>query len=127
MTTAAKRILVVDDDEALLETTRATLEKEGYEVHLHQSVFGAVSMARRISPDLILLDINMPAMSGEELVALLREGGASTCKQIVFYSSNDESSLRYLTLHYGVRGYVCKGDPGQLKLRVSRYLAMGKS
>lgn len=124
---ALKRILVVDDDEALLESTKVTLEEEGYEVHVHPSAFGTVSMVRRIVPDLIMLDVNMPAMSGEELVALLRESGAGTCSQIVFYSSNDESSLRHLTLHYGVRGYVCKGDPGQLKLRVSRYLAMNRT
>ena len=119
-----KRILVVDDDPALLETTRAILELEGFEVHTHLGAFGTGSLVQRIAPDLVLLDIHMPALSGDRLVPVLRSATRDGREvPIVFHSSNDEASLRELVSKLGVRGYVCKGDLGQLRIRVARYLA----
>lgn len=119
-----KVILVVDDDPALLETTRAILEMEGFEVHTQLGAFGTGSLVQRLDPDLILLDVHMPALSGDNLVPLLRAGTTSNRDvPIVFHSSNDEASLRALVMKLGVRGYVCKGDLGQLRVRVARYLA----
>ena len=60
----SKRILVADDDVKLLEALTARLEAEGFEVISTQDAYLALALARREQPDLLLLDINMPAGNG---------------------------------------------------------------
>src|SRR5690349_16290660 len=55
----AQRILVIDDDEALLELYEAILEQEGYEVSLSPTVFADAADVERIHPDLVLLDVKI--------------------------------------------------------------------
>ena len=66
MKTSAK-ILVVDDDTAILLATRRTLESAGFEVFEAQNGEQGLAMARKHLPDLLLLDVNMPGMDGLEL------------------------------------------------------------
>jgi len=117
-----KRILVVDDDEKHLLTTREILELAGYEVVVHNSPFRTSEVVRKVSPDLILLDVNMPALSGDRLCSLLK-GHASLKKiPVILYSSNDEDSLRRSVAEFGADGYVCKGDIAGLRGTASRIL-----
>jgi len=69
----SKKILVVDDESDILESTREALEMEGYEV---TGVSNGEECLRKIKEDrynLILLDIFMPSMSGEELLKIMRK------------------------------------------------------
>lgn len=59
-----KTILVADDDVGLLRALTVRLEAEGYQVVEAQDAVQAVSVARRSNPDLLILDINMPAGDG---------------------------------------------------------------
>ena len=119
-----KRILVVDDNELHLYTTRELLQDENCEVITHQNGFGVTSLVRMLQPDLVLLDVNMPGLSGEQLASLLRSNGGTSNVPVVFYSSNDEDSLRKSVSTYGARGYICKGDVAELRKKVTRYLGM---
>ncbi len=115
-----KRILVVDDDEKHLQTTRDLLEFEGFEVVTHSSPFRTSEIVRKTRPALILLDVNMPGLSGERLCSLLRANGSEQpTPAIFFHSSNDEDTLRTAVLRHGANGYVCKGDIAGLR-RVAR-------
>ncbi|HUL00285.1 MAG TPA: response regulator [Nitrospirota bacterium] len=116
-----KKILVIDDDELHLYTTRELLQDEDCEVISHKSNYGigVTNLVRELQPDLILLDINMPGISGEQLAKLLRWRNTP----FVFYSSNDEDSLRESALRHGAKGYICKGNIVELKNIVKKYLA----
>lgn len=117
-----KKILIIDDDEKHLITTKALLEEEGYEVITNYGWFGTTNVVREIQPDLVLLDINMPALSGDKLSSLLLSNDKTKNVPIVFYSSNDEDSLRKDVSKYGVKGYICKGNICELKKKVASYL-----
>lgn len=67
------RILIVDDDEALLVTTSAILFREGYEVRTARDGFEALTVLRGSIPDLMISDLTMPNMSGFELLAIVRK------------------------------------------------------
>ena len=67
------RILVVDDDEPLLVTTAAILFREGYDVRTARDGFEALAVLRGSIPNLLISDLNMPNMSGFELLAIARK------------------------------------------------------
>jgi PleD family two-component response regulator len=118
-----KKILVVDDDEMHLRVTREILRDEKFEVVTHQCSFGVMALASEFQPDLLLLDVNMPALSGDKLALLLRENEHTRNIQVVFYSSDDEENLREIVKACDVQGYICKGDIVDLKNKVNHYLA----
>jgi CheY-like chemotaxis protein len=120
---SARKILIVDDDPLHLSLARELLEAEGYDVHVHATAFGATEKVIHERPDLVLLDVNMPALSGEGLVKVLRGRGLLGATQVLLYSSNDEESLRCAAERLGILGYVCKGDPGDLRRKVACALA----
>lgn len=117
-----KRILIIDDDLAHLTSTRGLLEREGYEVFIHTQGFGATNVARLLQPNLILLDINMPGLSGENLIGVLRANNGTREIPVVFYSSNDEDALRHSVRRFGARGYISKGSLASLRTRVAEFL-----
>ncbi len=117
-----KKIMVIDDDDRILLTTKELLEMEGYDVVTFRYGFGATSAIRANQPDLVLMDINMPALSGENLSRLIRSNSHTRSVPIVFFSSNDEDSLRRSVDRYGVQGYICKGDIVELREKVHRYV-----
>lgn len=119
-----KMILVVDDDMKHLLTAKDLLEDMGYEVRMHQFAFGVTNMVREAQPDLILLDMNMPGLSGEKLSKVLLSNGRTKDVPIVFYSSNDEDSLRRAVAEHGVKGYISKGDIFDLRKKVAEYLTV---
>lgn len=118
-----RRILVVDDDPKHLQTTREILELEGYVVMVHDTPFRTTELVNSTRPDLVLLDVNMPALSGDRLCSLIRANGNQREVPILFYSSNDEESLRFSVKRFGASGYVCKGDIAGLRRKVAQVLA----
>lgn len=119
-----KTVLVVDDDEMHLYTTKELLQDERITVHTHLNGFGVTNLVRELQPDLVLLDINMPALSGDNLAALLHANDSTARVPVVFHSSNDEDSLRKIAAIHGARGYICKGDIAGLRNKVSGYLGL---
>jgi CheY-like chemotaxis protein len=113
-----KQILLVDDDERLLLTTRAFLEREGYSVTITSSPFGVSKLARSLQPNLILIDVNMPGLSGDGLAEVLSRNDQVSSIPVLFYSSNDAESLREKAARLRVAGYVCKGDLRELATKV---------
>ena len=65
-------VLVVEDERSLSETLRFNLEREGYEVHTAGDGKSGLALARRLEPDLIILDVMLPALSGTEVLRQLR-------------------------------------------------------
>ncbi len=116
-----KQILIVDDDERLLLTTKAFLEREGYSVSVTTSPFGVSKLVRELQPNLILLDVNMPALSGEGLAEVLARNDRVSSIPVLFYSSNDADSLRETAKRLSVAGYVCKGDLAELRSKVREH------
>lgn len=68
-----KKVLVVDDEFSDLETIKTVLLKEGYDVETATNGAQALDILRNIKPDLCLIDIRMPTLSGYDLLRILRE------------------------------------------------------
>lgn len=121
--TRLQRILIIDDDPAHLTSTKGILEADGYEVFTLDRPFGATNVVAELKPDLILLDVNMPALSGEKLASIMRGTARIRQSRLMLHSSNDEDALREAAQQLRLDGYVCKGNPQTLRLRVASVLA----
>ena len=64
----SRTILVIDDNAVVLEMTRSTLEMAGFRVFTRERTVGAIGIILEERPDLVLLDVNMPNLSGDSLV-----------------------------------------------------------
>ena len=117
------KILVIDDDEVVLAAAQALLGAAGYEVATHTGAFGASAIVSRSRPDLVLLDVDMPGLSGPGLAELLRTKGRADGVRIYFYSSSEDAVLEASVERTGADGYIRKGDRAALRREVARALA----
>jgi two-component system OmpR family response regulator len=84
----AGRILVVDDDEAIQDFISASLTDEGYEVAVAGNGQSALQLAQDFRPSLILLDMRMPGMNGENFLEIYHESGGYKVPVIALSASN---------------------------------------
>jgi DNA-binding NarL/FixJ family response regulator len=117
--------LLVDDSEIVRELVKATLEAAGYEVQTHGSPFGFSSSLMRQNPDLVLLDVNMPALSGDKLAEIAvknRLAGGPGCPLLLF-SDRPPHELARLAARCGANGYIHKTNDSEALIQaVNRYL-----
>ncbi len=105
------RILVVDDDPELLDMVQRVLTPHGFEVRTHTSALGVASLVRTAQPDVVLIDVNFPAIKGDKVVHLARQQAPQGTK-FLLYSAMDELRLRALALASGADGYLLKSVQG---------------
>jgi CheY-like chemotaxis protein len=117
-------VLLVDDSEATREVLRLYAEGRGLEV-VGEAVDGraAVALAERLQPDAIVLDEDMPEMTGLEAMPLLRQGAPRSV--IVFYSSLPRHGIESRALAAGARAYFEKG--GSLRPVIDCIVALTSS
>ncbi len=99
-------ILVVEDEPALQETLAYNLEKQGYLVQTAGDGRTALETARRLKPDLILLDIMLPGLDGVEVCKTLRREGFAA--PILMLTARDEEIDRVVGLEIGADDYLTK-------------------
>ncbi len=86
-------ILIADDDAALLEAMSCRLENEGYKVFTTQDGYQALAIARREEPDLMILDINMPAGSGFSVQKRVQAIDSIANVPLIFITGHDIAKL----------------------------------
>jgi CheY-like chemotaxis protein len=111
-TTRPAKILLMDDDAALLETASQLLAQRGFEVVTHRDSFNRLNAVRLHRPDLVLMDVNMPFVPGDEIVKLLKDDPELGLIPILLFSSNDERALRETVRECGAAGYSSKSEMG---------------
>ena len=100
------RILVVDDEPAIVHFMRASLESQGYLVSAAADARTALDMVRRGAADLLVLDLGLPDMDGLDVVKRIRESGAAL--PIIILSSREKESAKVEALDRGADDYVTK-------------------
>src|SRR3984957_17219915 len=99
-------ILVIDDDESLRDTIGVMLEQDGFRAVLSNDGRGGYGKAVTLKPDLVLVDLRLPGMSGTEICKQLRAAAVKT-PIIVLSAMNDEFD-KVLLLEIGADDYVVK-------------------
>jgi DNA-binding response OmpR family regulator len=123
----ARKILVVDDSQVCCDFVRMVLEDASYTVLTLTSHFGFVKMLRDERPDLVLIDVTMPILSGPKLVELARSKRRHECP-ILLYSDRDEKELAQLAAACGADGFIRKTNVAADLLRaVARHALLSVS
>jgi two-component system alkaline phosphatase synthesis response regulator PhoP len=120
MTPRETRVLVVEDDEALMMGLVENLEVEGYAVLQAVNGNDALELAIKLKPDLVILDVMLPGMSGYEVCKHIREEGLRT--PIIMLTARKEEFDRVLGFDLGTDDYVTK--PFSIKELLARVKAI---
>ena len=113
-------ILIADDERNILELCRLYLTKEGYTVETATDGQDALDRARRVKPDLVVLDIMMPKVDGIEVLRRLRKEGTTP---IIMLTARGDDVDKVVGLEIGADDYVTKPfNPRELVARVKAVL-----
>ncbi len=117
------RVLVVDDESDVTELLQYRLEQEGYRVATLNDPLGFVVKVREFEPDLMLLDIMMPELSGIQLCRIVRADPSMKDIPVIFLSARGEVEDRIKGLEAGAEDYISKPfNINELILRISKML-----
>ena len=117
------RVLVVDDESDVTELLQYRLEQEGYRVATLNDPLGFVAKVREFEPDLMLLDIMMPELSGIQLCRSVRADPSMKDIPVIFLSARGEVEDRIKGLEAGAEDSVSKPfNNNELMLRISKML-----
>lgn len=103
--TGLMKILIVDDEPAILETVENKFRKEGFSTFVADSAEEGMRLYRRIKPDLVILDIMLPQRSGYDFCRAVRKDSNTP---IMFLSAKAEDDDRIKGLEMGADDYVVK-------------------
>jgi DNA-binding response OmpR family regulator len=116
----ANSILVADDEASIVQLVRLYLTKEGFQVHTASDGLEALEVARRLKPDLVVLDLMMPRMDGWEVCRRLRKDSAIP---IIMLTARAEDVDKIVGLELGADDYLPKPfNPRELVARVKAVL-----
>lgn len=116
-----KSILIADDDRDLLRALTTRLKAEGYTVHLARDGYQALEFSQTSNPDVILLDINMPAGNGPNVMERLRTLASTEMTPVVFMTGEQSQRIDELAQHSGAVAVLKKPfEFKQLKEAIER-------
>jgi len=117
------KILVVDDENDILEFIQYNLKREGYDVHLAHNGQEAITQAKRLKPDLILLDVMMPVLDGIEACKIIKSDPDFAGTFVVFLTARAEEYSEIAGFNAGADDYISKPiKPRVLLSRISAIL-----
>jgi DNA-binding response OmpR family regulator len=116
----ATKILIVEDDSSLAEILQDNLRMDGFEVEWASHPRQAISLSRSFAPDLVLLDVMLPDLSGFELGSVMRRAGSVP---IIMLSARGEKADKLQGLRLGADDYITKPfDMEELVARIHTVL-----
>jgi DNA-binding response OmpR family regulator len=101
------KVFLIDDDPATLQLYTRALQNAGFDVDSTSQVIGTVNKINTFSPDIILLDVMMPALGGDKVVKILKQSVRSR-PNIILLSNKGEDELKMLSKECGADDFITK-------------------
>jgi DNA-binding NtrC family response regulator len=106
MTTSPPRVFIVDDDELIVTMLARALRKEGYQTRGAESLAGLTGKIEAWSPDVVMLDVNLPEGSGLDALREIQDRGLDT--EVVMLTADDTASTAIRAVKLGAADYLTK-------------------
>ncbi len=118
-----KRILIVEDDKDIVELVRYNLEKDDFQVQAVGDGVSALAQVKKSAPDLVVLDLMLPKLSGLEICKEIRRDASLNRLPILMLTARGDEADRVVGLEIGADDYVTKPfSPRELVARVKALL-----
>jgi PleD family two-component response regulator len=108
-----KKVLIVEDSPTQAIKTKQILEGKGYEVYLAAEGNEGIGKATELKPDLIVLDIYLPTISGFEVCKILKSNLPLRSIPVIMFSNENKLKNMVTAYEMGADYYVVKGDEGE--------------
>ena len=119
----ARKVLLIDDDKRMIFSLKRWLRLNGFQCHISQSPIEGLEKARQIRPDIIVLDLNMPEMSGYGVLSELKKNHVTAQIPVVVLTGINDKDVAMGAMDLGAVGYVVKSYVLQdLILLIEEYL-----
>ena len=118
------KIAIIEDDQAISQMYRFKFEAEGYTVETADNGKLGLELAEKMRPDIILLDLMMPEMNGDEMLELLRRSEWGKKVKVIILTNMGEQEIPAKVHDLGVNGVILKADmtPRQVAEKVKQSL-----
>jgi len=119
-----KKIAIIEDDQAISQMYRMKFENEGYEVETAENGEIGLELIKKMKPDIILLDVMMPVMNGDEMLAKLRNEPWGKDTKVIILTNIGEQELPKDLTSLDVLDVILKAEltPRQVADRVKKEL-----
>src|SRR5580698_9271945 len=104
------KIAIIEDDQAISQMYRFKFEAEGYQVETAENGKLGLALAESMKPDIILLDLMMPEMNGDEMLAKLRTTAWGKKIKVVILTNKGEQEIPAKVKSLGVSAVILKAD-----------------
>ena len=104
------QIAIIEDDQAISQMYRFKFEAEGYTVETADNGIRGLELAEKMHPDIILLDLMMPEMTGDEMLARLRKTSWGKDIKVIILTNVGEQELPPHVKELNVSGIILKAD-----------------
>jgi len=115
-------ILIIDDERDIVETIEYNLKKEGFSTHKSFDGINGLRLAKDTIPDLILLDLMLPGMSGIELCKALKKNESTSKIPVIMLTAKKQEIDKVVGLEVGADDYIVK--PFSMKELIARIKAI---
>jgi CheY-like chemotaxis protein len=105
---AMKTVLLIDDDNVFLLTIGVRLKSMGYVVHAAKDAVSAISAVRKTSPDVIVLDVSIPAGDGFMVAERLQKLISAAATPIIFATATEKPGMRERAMNLGAVAFLNK-------------------
>ena len=119
------KIAIIEDDAVINQMYRMKFEADGFDVQLANNGKRGVALVADFAPDIILLDLQMPEMSGDEALSEIRKKPASKNTPVIILTNLGEEEAPKSIRSLGIHSYIVKAEltPRQVVQRVKEALA----
>jgi DNA-binding response OmpR family regulator len=119
------KVAIVEDDQAISQMYRFKFEAEGYEVETAENGKIGLALAEKMKPDIILLDLMMPEMAGDEMLDKMRKTTWGKNINVIILTNKGEQEIPAKVRELGVDAVILKADmtPRQVAEIVKKHLA----
>lgn len=120
-----KKIAIIEDDQAISQMYRMKFEAEGFQVETASNGVLGLQLAENLKPDIILLDLMMPEMNGDEMLEKLRASSWGKDIKVIILTNMGEQEAPESIKQQGVRRFIVKAEmtPRQVAEMVKTELA----
>jgi two-component system, response regulator len=120
----ATKIAIIEDDQAISQMYRFKFEAEGYDVQTAENGILGLRLAETMKPDIILLDLMMPEMTGDQMLAQMRQTAWGKDIKVIILTNMGEQEIPETVKQLNVSGVILKADmtPRQVAELVKKQL-----